>query len=326
MRPHSPHARAWLLLPALLFAAPLISRGAAQEPTSPSGASGEVLPLPDLSGLAWVEGDRFLAVHDAKRPGQPRVSVVQIPPTPGAPLGRPLTLSGPTVLPSDLESIARIPAAPGAEQAPPAFFLVESGSGGEGFRRVFRGEYRTGDTLQLTHAANLPRDVENIEGTVAYRVGDRLFLLFAERGERQLTAQIRCAEINPKGSPTELRSLSGTTRLIPIPGVAGPAARQISDVAVDSRGWVYIASAIDPGDAGPFRSQVWRVGWINTSRAGQPDFVVSPDPQQVAQIDGFKVEALTARELPDGRRQLFIGTDDELYGGALRLLGALPDD
>src|SRR5947199_10778748 len=32
--------------------------------------------LPDLSGLAWIEGDRFLAVSDAKNPGEPRVSLV----------------------------------------------------------------------------------------------------------------------------------------------------------------------------------------------------------------------------------------------------------
>lgn len=317
---------AWLLLTLLFSTVPLLSRGAAQEPASKSSGAPEILPLPDLSGLAWIEGDRFLAVHDAKRPGQPRASVVQIPAAPGAPLGRPLTVTGPATPPSDLESAARIPPMPGAEPGPPAFFLVESGSGGEGFRRVFRTEYRTGDTLKLTHVADLPKGVENIEGSAAYRIGERLLLLWVERGEREVETRLYWAEVPAKGGPTELKTSWSFGKPFRIPGVGGPTARQVSDLALDSRGWIYVASALDPGDAGPFRSQVWRIGWLNTLRNGQLDLVLSPDPQQVAQIDGFKVEALTTRELPDGRRQLFIGTDDELYGGALRLLGALPGD
>lgn len=232
--------------------------------------------------------------------------------------------------PSDLESVTRIPPAPGGESgapaSPPSFFLVESGSGGEGFRRVFRAEYRDGETLRLTHAANLPKSVQNIEGTAAYRVGERVMLLFAERGERELEARISWAEINPQGNSGELKPQPGAGQSFRLPGLAGPTARQISDLSVDSRGWVYVASTLDPGDAGPFRSQVWRMGWLTVGRSGALSLVVSPEPQLVAQVDGFKVEALATRELPDGRRQLFIGTDDEWYGGALRLLGALPDD
>jgi hypothetical protein len=322
----TPFHPAWLLLPACLFAPPLLSRGAAQGPTSKSSSTREVPPLPDLSGLAWIEGDRFLAVHDAKRPGQPRASVVQIPTAPGAPLGHPLAVTGPATPPADLESAARIPPLPGAAAGPPAFFLVESGSGGEGFRRVFRTEYRSGDTLKLSHVADLPKSVANIEGSAAYRIGDRLLLLFVERGEREVETRLSWAEVPSRGGPTELKLSSGAGQPFRIPGVGGPTARQVSDLALDSRGWIYVASTLDPGDAGPFRSQIWRIGWLNPLRSGQLDLVLSPDPQQVAQIDGFKVEALTTRELPDGRRQLFIGTDDELYGGALRLLGALPED
>ena len=37
--------------------------------------------LPDLSGMSWIEGDCFLAVHDAKisESGNPRVSLVYLP-------------------------------------------------------------------------------------------------------------------------------------------------------------------------------------------------------------------------------------------------------
>src|SRR5690606_29443111 len=59
--------------------------------------------LPDLSGLAWVEGDAFLAVHDAKVVGEealPRVSLVTAP-GPGSPRrGRRATRAGPPPAPA----------------------------------------------------------------------------------------------------------------------------------------------------------------------------------------------------------------------------------
>jgi hypothetical protein len=39
-------------------------------------------PLPDLSGLAWMGEDLFVAVHDAKNPDEldrPRVSILALP-------------------------------------------------------------------------------------------------------------------------------------------------------------------------------------------------------------------------------------------------------
>jgi hypothetical protein len=37
---------------------------------------------------------------------------------------------------------------------------------------------------------------------------------------------------------------------------------------------------------------------------------LSPNPQKIAEIDGSKVEALTTRESPRGKIEVFIGTDD----------------
>ena len=45
----------------------------------PRVAPGRAALLPDVSGLAWLGGDRFLAVHDAKVPEEahlPRVSLL----------------------------------------------------------------------------------------------------------------------------------------------------------------------------------------------------------------------------------------------------------
>jgi len=70
--------------------------------------------LPDLSGIGWIEGDTFLAVHDAKYPSEadaPRVSKVSIPNQLGGTEMTPLNVTWPASEnpASDLECVARIP-------------------------------------------------------------------------------------------------------------------------------------------------------------------------------------------------------------------------
>lgn len=77
---------------------------------------------------------------------------------------------------------------------------------------------------------------------------------------------------------------------------------------------VYSVAASDPGDLGPFRSAVVRIGRIGGDR-----FEVS-NPELYWRLDGLKVEALapTPRSLEGST--LCIGTDDEAYGGIWRPL------
>lgn len=81
---------------------------------STARAESETNHLPDISGLAWIEQDTFLAVHDAKNPeenNRPRVSILSLPRTPEGIRWKPLEIDWPHPLKesSDLESIARIP-------------------------------------------------------------------------------------------------------------------------------------------------------------------------------------------------------------------------
>jgi len=89
---------------------------------------------------------------------------------------------------------------------------------------------------------------------------------------------------------------------------------------VDSAGRLYIAAAYDPKgtvsdpDNGPFRSAVYAIGRIVDDAV-----VLDAEPKILGLLDGLKVESVTVREL-DGEKQIFVGTDDENYGGILRLL------
>ena len=54
--------------------------------------------------------------------------------------------------------------------------------------------------------------------------------------------------------------------------------------------------------------------------SGKPRVILAERPQRLASLDGVKVEGLALREETDGNISVFFGTDDENYGGILRLL------
>ena len=299
----------------LLITAPAALPGRSEE-------SGRARSLPDLSGLAWVEDDLFLAVHDAKpsarKPESPRVSLVRLPRSKREGVRwEPLTLAAPGAGGpiSDLESVSRLPGGQG-------FLLAESGQGGSKARRLFLASYRDG-RLSLDAQVPWPVPVKNVEATEVVQVGRQLLFLYAERADGHGETLLRWApmSLNPLafGAFREVIYRSGDP--------VGEGARPIAALAADAQGNLYGASTYDSGnDGGPFRSVVWRIGRISTGADGQPQVDLSA-PTRLATLDGLKVESLAVRESRQHGSQLFIGTDDENYGGILRPLPAgVPPD
>lgn len=275
--------------------------------------------LPDLSGLAWIEGDLFLGIHDAKRSPEkqnwPRVSFIHLPKSElqGA-IWHPLNLKfpGPEGRSSDLESAARIPGGKG-------FLFAESGQEGEKDRRIFYAVYDK-NTLHIESYINWPVDVKNVEAIAVCPIGSRLFFLYAERADSLPSTKLRWA-------PLTLNPLHiGDFEEVDYEGVdpVGKGARPIVALDVDREGFIYIVSAYDSGnDDGPFRSVLWRIGKIFADGDGNP--VIDPGGvKRLATLDGLKVESIALRETSEGGKQIFIGTDDEHYGGIIRLLPDLP--
>lgn len=73
-------------------------------------------------------------------------------------------------------------------------------------------------------------------------------------------------------------------------------------------------------DTGPFRSIVSGIGRLKVGENGLPMVFISARPRQIATVDGFKIEGLAARGRNSDDYRLFVGTDDEDYGGVLRQL------
>jgi len=103
--------------------------------------------------------------------------------------------------------------------------------------------------------------------------------------------------------------------------------RVIVGLDIDSNGFIYSVSAFDAEaaglpdpDNGPFAAGVYMIGQIKLQNK-KAAIELFPQPVEYALLDGFKVESVAVRELDkDEPPQLFIGTDDENYGGTLRQL------
>ena len=92
---------------------------------------------------------------------------------------------------------------------------------------------------------------------------------------------------------------------------------------VDSQGQIYTVAAFDPEgtvanpDNGPFRSAVLKIGQVTPT-----GIVLDAEPTILAMVDGLKIESVAVRENGNGV-EVFIGTDDENFGGVLRQLTPL---
>jgi hypothetical protein len=277
--------------------------------------------LPDLSGLVWIGGDRFLAVHDSKFPEEadrPRVSLLEVSGGPEGILWNPLPVVFPTQPSSDLESAARIPGEVGGRVR---VLLVESGeevSGQPLPQRLFLAEVE-GESVEIVDHAVWPVGTRNIEATAVADVGGTLLLLYAERAHGEGSTEFLFAEIEL--DPFHFGTFESAGAFTS-PGPTGPIARPVTALEIDASGAIYVASSEDPDDDdGPFRSAVYRIGrvsWVD----GRASVVLDAAPTLLGVLDGLKVEGLAVRERPGEVPELWVGVDDENYGGTMRPLPA----
>jgi len=87
--------------------------------------------------------------------------------------------------------------------------------------------------------------------------------------------------------------------------------RHISDVKVDPSGAVFITSASDPGNDGPFASAFYCAGTFNLSDTQSPALT------RLFTFDYHKVEAFEF--VPGASGGIAFGTDDENLGAAIYL-------
>jgi len=273
---------------------------------------GAVSSLPDLSGMAWLSGNAFLAVHDAKNDvkerGKPRVSLVRAATTPTGVRSRALEVrwQGPQGPSNDLESVARIP---GTRQV----LLVESGDDGSAFQRIFLAT-PTGRRVKIEETVRWPTPVWNVEGSAVARFGTRLVFLYAERNQGSASTEVRWARMRLD----PLRFGSFREARLDVPTTLGTN-RPVVAIDVGADGSVVIAAAYDPDeDNGPFTSGVFRAGKLQIGPGGTPVFWPDAEPELLAPANGVKIESVALRASSSPDTEIFYGTDDENYGAVLR--------
>lgn len=161
-----------------------------------------------------------------------------------------------------------------------------------------------------------PTPVSNVEGTAVAKVGEQLIFLYAERAEGKPATEIRWASLSLQ--PLKIGSIEEVTFTNPIPGDSE--VRLISAMEIDRESRLYVASTSDPANEGPFSSIIWQIGAIAENENGKPQIVLCDTPKRLANVDGFKVEGLAIRELNNSKGEIFVGVDDENYGGTIRPL------
>ena len=319
------HPSVSIITPVVILAFAALTVLAAVEPirAEQPTAKRSVSKLLDLSGLAWIGGDNFLVVHDAKNPderGRTRVSLLVLPSSLDGILWRELHPRFPGGLSSDLESAARIP---GYNEV----LLVESGDNAGPFQRIFLAELDRNrvNILDVVEWDSFT-EVFNVEATAVAETDNGLIFIWAERNSGEQFTDINWADLTL--DPFMIGGNSGSVEFTLPAGLVNELgnplySRPVVGMNVDSAGHVYTVAAFDPEDSvpdpdnGPFRSVVFKIAEVVDGMV-----VLDGMPTIQATVDGLKVETVAVREDND-HVDLFIGTDDENYGGTLRLLPPL---
>jgi hypothetical protein len=260
-----------------------------------------------ISGIAKLDCSQdtmaFLIVHDNKTDYPERLAIISIPPS-GQPEYFPLDWSKNTELPTDLESLVAVP----GNDSPPRFMALSSAGRVYDFTLDLAKQ-----RIQIIQTFDIP-DIaagSNFEGFALAQIQDQLVIAWAHRGEGTDPAILYWGTLDlDQGKITPVGQIEVR---VPLP-TGNP--RHISDLKIDRTGVVWISSATDPGDDGPFDSGIYIAGQLSLEGekiAFQPEATLTP----LALYQGHKIEAIEL--LPDSDGNRIFGTDDENAGGFVRL-------
>jgi len=292
----------------------LLSMMGMQAPTAAAGGGKKgfrpVQKLLDVSGLVWVGGDTFLAVHDAKYPDEKkltRVSLIQLPKSLDGLQWKPLRPRFPGRRSSDLESAARVP---GTRKV----LLVESGDDHSPNDRIYlarAGKHK----VRIVDATDWSTfyDAGNIEATAVAQTDDGLLFIWAERAQGESSTRVQWTDLKLRPFRIGQSGEIGQADFTLPEELAALYNRPLVGLDLTPDGVIYGVTAMDSDfDNGPWRSAIMRIGRLDGT-----SIEIDEEPTVVGYVDGLKIESVALRPGDDGL-EVFFGTDDENYGGTLR--------
>lgn len=259
-----------------------------------------------ISGMALLEqqdnSHSFLIVHDNKQEAQGRLGIIAVQGK-ASPEYFPLNWPSGTNLPVDLESLTAVPGT-----SPPTFMAVTSTGNVYHFR--LDASKQNVSILKVFALPDIPQG-SNIEAFSLQRINGQLLAVWAHRGTDQDPAVLYWGWLDP--NTNQITQIGSATIRVPLPASA---LRHISDLKVDSAGVLFITSATDNGDDGPFESAVYVAGAFGI-RDRQIAFQQNSQLVPLYRFNYHKIEALEL--VPGQAGGLIVGTDDENMGSSVLL-------
>jgi hypothetical protein len=298
------------------------SGSVARPPVAASASRAEISHLPGISGMEALDKRSYLLIHDARDAEGSRAGVWHLDRRP--PVYEAATIDdaqlGDDRL-DDLESMAAIPSKPGR------FLVLESGAKRTDRRRLACVEFSPKPEPHLSLVATgeigtATSQLANCEAMVCWQNADHLYVLIADRvgtADNRSRCAVVCGRLTISDNAelyfdTEAPELADAVSYIKSPAPSAHSWRACTDLYLDSERQLWAACAEDRGDAGPFRSIIYRVGVLRLS-----DARLLPDRTNLRiPCEGVKVEALATASI--GGATMAFATDDERFGGIWRTL------
>ena len=252
-----------------------------------------------ISGIAAIDSEHFLVVHDNKKPDQPRLNIVNWQKD-QKPTLTPLNWCDEN-LPIDLEAITAIPDHKND-------YLVLASKG-----KVTRIQLEENNAACKTIAQfELPTATpeSNMEGLALHCVKNKDCLLaWAERGDDKTPAKLSWSSFNIEKNTVEKNQSGSVDFKAPYPEKN---LRSISDIAIDNKGTLWVSSTSDPGDDGFFKSALYKIGSFSKNNNWESSKKITPNTKY--ETENIKIEGLVFTN-----SDLVMTTDDDNKGGKIAI-------
>ena len=251
-----------------------------------------------VSGISpTTDKDKYLVVHDNKKKGQLRVGLIDI----GAD-SLYIGLKWPTeTLPIDLEALSDIP---GLENE-----YIAMGSWGYCYWIKLDLQSKTIDLIKEFRIPDSgPR--LNLESLLILGENDNLYVAWAHRGSDGEEAILYWGSISLFDEDIAISVKDSIFINIPWPVIAK---RHMSDMDIDNNNILWISSTSDPGDDGPYKSGIYKIGLFEIVKE-KINFNISQSFTKQFVFEKNKVEALAVIN-----NKIVFATDDENLGSAINI-------
>jgi hypothetical protein len=259
----------------------------------------------NISGMALVEDNAertvFLIVHDNKKKKERRAGTIRI--NAGqTPVYVPVDWSGDKP-PVDLEALTAIP------DRPHNFLALTSA--GDVYHLEFDPAVNSIRVIRSFAIPSIPVG-SNFEGVAFQKISGTSLIVWGDRGEDLKPGTLFWSRFDLE--TYTFGEIGSAFIKVPYPNSN---VRHISDLKVDAEGRIFISSAADPGDDGPFASAVYTAGQLVLENSSRIGWQQAPALPQVFSIADRKIEAFEI--VPGEKQKLAFGTDDENLGAAIYL-------